>query len=314
MRIVVLAHSDSWHFQELKRAASGRHAIQRADFSSARVNSPVAIGDRSVFECETVSINEADCLLTRTIPAGSLEQIVFRMDWLFQIESQLGIPVINSAKCVEASVDKYLSLEKIRHAGIRVPETRVCQTLTDAMQQFEEFGCDTVVKPIFGSQGRGIVRLRNRQAAELLFQQRLAEGQVVYQQQFIEHGESDLRLLVIGQKVIAMSRYRQGHWVTNASQGATCTAHTPTQVEMEIALDTAGAVGALVAGVDIVFESESRQPYVVEVNSCPAWKSMATVSAVNIASEIIQLVELQVAANREKRHSGFLEKPPRIKS
>ncbi len=309
MRIAVLASPDSWHFQELKRACSGRHEIQCANFASARVGSPAAAGDRSVFECGEVSINDVDCVVTRAIPAGSLEQIVFRMDWLFQIQSQLGIPVINSAKCVEASVDKYLSLEKIRGAGIQVPETRVGQTFLDAMQQFEEFGCDTVVKPIFGSQGRGIVRVRDRKAAELLFQQRLAGGQVVYQQQFIEHGESDLRLLVIGQKVIGMSRYRQGHWVTNASQGAVCAAHIPTPIETEIALDAARAVGALVAGVDIVFESETRQPYVVEVNSCPAWKSLAQVSKIDIASEIIQLVELQVGAVKGRLRSGSLDNP-----
>ena len=66
------------------------------------------------------------------MPPGTLEQIVFRMDALGQLESS-GVTVINPPRAVEAAVDKYLTTARLAAAGLRVPRTVACQTADDAL-------------------------------------------------------------------------------------------------------------------------------------------------------------------------------------
>ncbi len=85
---------------------------------------------------------------------------------------------------------------------------------------FRSAGGDSVVKPIFGSRGRNIVRVRDDEQAKSLLDPLTAEGRVIYQQRYVEHGDQDFRLLVIGDHVFGLRRHRPGHWITNASCGA----------------------------------------------------------------------------------------------
>ena len=69
------------------------------------------------------------------------------------------VPVLNPPRAVETCVDKFLASARIAAAGLPTPATVACQTADDAMIAFEEQGGDVVVKPLFGAEGRGIVRV-----------------------------------------------------------------------------------------------------------------------------------------------------------
>lgn len=287
MKFAIFGNPGGWHFEQLSGAAHAKgHDTADFDLREATVN--LNHGETPEYFCGSHSVRDVDCLLTRAMPVGSLQQIVFRMDWLFNVQHVLSKPVINSAKCIEAAVDKYLCLERIREKGVRVPTTSVSQTVELAMLQFEQLGGDVVVKPIFGSRGRGLARLSDKSAAMQHFETLVDAGDVIYQQQFLPH-DSDLRLLVIGDEIYSMSRHKAGHWITNASQGATCKFHQPTSEETSMAMEAALAVGADIAGVDIVYENDV--PYVLEVNSSPAWRALGSVVEANIAERIISFAE-----------------------
>lgn len=299
MRIAVTGNRNGWHFSQLHRAAEASK-IELVHFDLTRACVEMKNDRTSAFFVGEYPVAEVDCILTRAMSHGSLQHIVFRMDWLQQVETQCSLPVINSARTVEAAIDKYLSLEKIRSAGIRVPKTYVSQNTDVAMSQFERLAGDVVVKPIFGSQGRGIVRLQDADSAIQHFENLIADGQVIYQQQFLEHN-GDYRLLVIGDEVYGMYRRRPGHWLTNASQGAICRSHCPSPEEILLARKTAASVGALIAGVDVVYEG--NVPYVVEINSSPAWQAISKVVETDIAAQVIRLVEQTVAAKADARQT-----------
>ena len=114
--------------------------------------------DGQRFASGGVDLAQLDAVLVRTMPPGSLEQVVFRMDVLARLEAQ-GLVVINPARAIEAAVDKYLATARLQAAGLRVPRTAVCQTVEEALGWFAELGGDVVLKPLFGSEGRGITRL-----------------------------------------------------------------------------------------------------------------------------------------------------------
>jgi ribosomal protein S6--L-glutamate ligase len=215
------------------------------------------------------------------------------MDWLAQIETQFGVLIVNPAKSVEACVDKYLSLERVRAIRIPVPATFVCQSAAEAMRFFRDAARDCVVKPIFGSRGRNIARVKTESQALTLFEQLESQGKVIYQQRYIEHGDRDLRLLVIGNQLVSMVRRLPGSWITNASLGAHCTPHTANELERSIAWRAADSVGAVLAGIDLVYD-QNGNPFVVEINASPSWRAISKATATDVASMLIQWMEKKV--------------------
>ena len=67
-------------------------------------------------QSEGVPLFEADAVLARIIPSGSLEQIIYRVDALHWIEER-GIPVINSPRAIERAVDKFYTSALLQEAG-----------------------------------------------------------------------------------------------------------------------------------------------------------------------------------------------------
>ena len=107
-----------------------------------------------------VELLEFDRVIVRSVPAGSLEQVIFRVDALHRLEAT-GVRVLNPARAIEACVDKYLAIARLNAAGLDVPRTVVCEGAEDAMTAFDALGSRVVVKPLFGAEGRGIMLIDN---------------------------------------------------------------------------------------------------------------------------------------------------------
>ena len=289
MRLLIIDRADSWHVNDLKRAAGCDWQIETATYDQLAVR--FSDSGESEFFAGPYAVKEFDAIFTRAMPAASLEQIVFRMDWLLQVEQQLRKVIVNPARTIELAVDKYLSLEQLRSHDIPVPASNVTQTTEKAIEFFEQNGCDSVVKPIFGSRGRNIVRINLLGDALQYFDQLESLGAVIYQQQFVDHGDVDFRLLVVGDRVFGMRRQRQGHWIVNASLGATCDFHEVSEFERDLAIRAAHSQNSMIAGVDVVYRERDRQPFVVEVNACPSWQNLSLTTTADISKNAISLIE-----------------------
>ena len=289
MRFAVLGNPDSWYFRDLARAAADRHELTSLPFTAIR--SEITSAGRTI-DVQEHSLHDFEAILVRTMPPGSLEQVVFRMDCLLQLEAA-GTVVLNPPRAIETAVDKFLCSAKLQAAGLPTPPTFVCQTWEEGLTAFAALGNHAVLKPIFGGEGRGITKLDDEALAERAFKMLTQLGAVLYLQQFIPHGGGDLRLLVLGEKVWGMRRTNPNDWRTNASRGATTESAEVTSQLGEIALKSARAVGAPLAGVDVVFDRDG-QPFVLEVNAVPGWKALARTLQVDIAAEVLSYVSQQV--------------------
>jgi ribosomal protein S6--L-glutamate ligase len=300
MHIAVLAAAGSWYFRDLQRAAGGGHRLAAASYKNlaARMRG----GDADVFVDEAASFvdqtdrfrNEAgrfvyDALLVRSMPPGSLEQVVFRMDALARLEAA-SIPVVNPAKAIEAAVDKYLATARLQAAGLLVPPTAVCQTTAEGLAAFECLGGDVVVKPLFGGEGRGITRVTDSEVARRVFVALEQIGAVLYLQQFVPHDGIDWRLLVVGDDVLGMRRINPDDWRTNISRGARAEPLEVTVELAQLARHAAATVGASVAGVDLLPGRDGRL-YALEVNAVPGWRALATATGVDVAAMVLQHIE-----------------------
>jgi ribosomal protein S6--L-glutamate ligase len=288
MRIAILSGNGGWHVRDLQRAAQqlGHDAIV-LDFRRVQAMLP-GRGD---------SLGEFDAVIVRTMPAGSLEQVVFRMDVLHRFQASGG-RVLNSPAALETCIDKYLASVRLHAAGLPVPPTVVCQDADAAMAAFHQLGGDVVVKPLFGSEGRGMIRVGDEEIAWRTFSTLERLQTVLYVQQFVAHPGWDLRAFVLGDRVLAsMRRYARGDWRTNVSQGGRGEAVSLTTEEERLTLAAAKAVGTPLAGVDLLPRPGGGY-YVLEVNAVPGWRALGKASGVDIACEILKFVAFDESRSR----------------
>jgi RimK family alpha-L-glutamate ligase len=291
MHIAVLCSPESWYLKDLKRAAEGRHEVTPVTFRDLSAQLGPA---GATFASGPCDLQRVDAVLVRTMPPGTLEQVVFRMDVLARLEAA-GKIVINPPRAVEAAVDKYLASARLAAAGLDTPPTVVCQTVDDAMQAFASLGGDVVLKPLFGAEGRGIARLNDEAMAQRAFSLLAQLGAVLYLQQFIPHDGYDLRVLVVGPRMWAMRRRNALDWRTNVSRGATAEPFELTPELAELARWSVDAIGAPVAGVDLLPARDGRL-YAIEVNAVPGWRALARTLHVDVARHVLEFVASKVGS------------------
>ena len=168
----------------------------------------------------STEILDADAVLARIIPSGSLEQMIYRVDALHWIEKR-GVPVMNSPRAIERSVDKFYTTALLQEAGLPTPETVVCEGAADAMAAVADAMGDVIIKPIFGSMGHGMVRVSDPDVAFRVVRSLEQVRTVFYVQRAVDHGGRDVRVFVVGGRVLGAIERRapDGGWRTNVSLG-----------------------------------------------------------------------------------------------
>ena len=285
---IVTRNQEGWCSTQLRRAM-GRMKITPVCFSFHQLVARVKAKPEASVN-ETNITEDLKALIIRPIGRGSLEQIIFRMDLLHRLQ-RLGMTVINQPLAIERSVDKYHTLALLEEHGLPVPRTIVTENHEEALEAFHELGDDIVLKPLFGSRGIGSTRISDPDVATRLFRAIAFYHGVLYLQEFVPHGFSDVRAFVINDRVVAAMRRVAQNWKTNVSLGAKPTALNPNKEVEDLAVKAAQVIGCKVAGVDIL-ESKNG-PVVIELNSQPGWRGLQSVTKLNIAEEIVKYAVAQ---------------------
>lgn len=236
---------------------------------------------------------DIDAMITRPIGRGSLEEILFRMNLLHMLERQ-GLLIINPPLAIERSVDKYCSLTLFHENGLPVPRTAVTENHDEALKCFHELGGDVVFKPLFGSRGVGTSRITDPDVAARIFRAVSFQHGVLYLQEFVNHGGSDIRAFVIGDRVVASMRRISSNWKTNVSLGAKPMSIDLPEELQKLAVKAAKVIGCKVTGVDII--EGPNGPVLIELNSQPGWHGLQSVTKINIADEIINYIRSELKA------------------
>lgn len=286
---LILAARTGFHTDALVRAFArrGRQAAVRPYESVV-----ASLGPGPRLAAEDIAIDDVEGVLARIIPNGSLEQIIYRVDALHVLEEG-GVPVLNTPRAIERTVDKFWASALLERAGLRTPPTAVCERADDAMAAFRDMG-DVVVKPLFGSMGLGMVRVSDEDVAWRVFRALEATRSVYYLQRAIAHEGRDVRAFVVGDRVLGAIERRAPGWRTNISRGGTpAVVALPPEWEA-MALCAARAVGAEYAGVDLLPAPDGV--YVLEVNGIPGWRGLQTATSIDVAAAIVDhLLDVRLA-------------------
>jgi len=231
--------------------------------------------------------HEISALLVRPIGRGSLDEIIFRLNILHSL-SRSGIPVVNNPSSIEKAADKYHTLVLLSEKGMKVPKTVVTENVSEALNAFQKFGGDAIVKPVFGSRGIGAARISNEDIAERTFRTLHFNRHVLYVQEFVQHGFRDIRVFLVGGRAVAAMHRVSTSWKTNISRGAKPSSLKVTAEMEDIAIKSADIIGCEIAGVDLM---ESRDGLLVnEINSQPGWRGLQSTTSVDIAEQMAAYV------------------------
>jgi RimK family alpha-L-glutamate ligase len=322
MQVVVLSARVGWHTDELCRALVDRgHSsvvlpyeglvahLGRSGASSRmseaassstrpsadpRARAPLAADEAGSLSIAQTSLFDAGAVLARIIPGGSLEQIIYRVDALHWLERR-GVVVLNSPRTIERCVDKFYTDALLREAGLPTPETVVCERADEAMIAVSSMR-DVVIKPLFGSMGHGLVRVSDPDVAYRVARSLEQIKAVFYVQRAIDHGGRDLRVFVVGGRVLgAIERQApDGQWRSNVSRGATARPIGLSREWEDLALRAANEVGADYAGVDLL-PAPDGGVYVLEVNGIPGWQGLQRATGVDVAGAIVDHLVLRAS-------------------
>lgn len=180
-----------------------------------------------------------------------------------------GVDVVNSVDATEVCGDKWLTTQALEAARVPTPRTALGLTPQAALAALDSIGYPAVIKPLVGSWGRLVVRLPDRAAAEGVFEYVGAlpgpQSHLGYVQELIDKPGRDIRVIVVGGQV-AGAIYRTGEALrTNVALGGRVLPCEATPEIEKLSLDAAAAVGADIAGVDLIEDRDGRL-LVLEVN------------------------------------------------
>jgi len=222
---------------------------------------------------------------------------------------QMGVIVLNQSLSIERSRDKLLASQLMADAGVPIPVTAHVASTTDIDSALARVGgVPCVVKATEGTQGSGVFLARNYQQVRQLVSQMLERGMKPLVQTYIEesHGK-DIRVLVVGGKVVAAMRRRASgsEFRSNFHLGGSVEQVYLNEEFVSVALSAANILDMDIAGVDLLESKDG--PLVLEVNSSPGLEGIEGASGVNVAEAVAQHLNNRIEEiERQKKDEAEL--------
>lgn len=211
----------------------------------------------------------------------------FRIEALKKLELS-NVNLVNNYESVRLGGDKYTSLSLFLKASLMIPKTYMVASFESAVRAIREVGTPVVIKPVVGTYGDSIERIKKLEGEQLDILDKINYPCLV--QEYIGGQDNNFRVFVVGNKALgAVKRIPpKGEWRANISQGARSDKSRLTDKMAKIAVKAQRAVGTKYAGVDLI--RRKNQYIVLEVNAQPDFRGFYSKTGVNPASQIIDLL------------------------
>ena len=214
----------------------------------------------------------------------------------------MGVYPLNESVAISRSRDKLRSLQLLARKGVGLPVTAFAHMSAKPEEIIEMVGgAPVVIKLLEGTQGIGVVLGETETAAESMIQAFGGLKANILVQEFIkEAGGTDVRCLVIGDKVVAAMKRtgKEGDFRSNLHRGGSAKMVKITPEERSTAVRSAKIMGLNVAGVDLL--RANHGPVVMEVNSSPGLEGVETASGIDVAGKIIEYMEKNAKPNKTR--------------
>lgn len=296
MKIALLARNpDLYSHKRLVEAAERRgHRVQVIDTLKVYMN---ITSHKPEIRYRGESLTGFDAVIPR-IGAS----ITFYGTAVVRQFEMMGVYPLNESVAISRSRDKLRSLQLLAREGIGLPVTGFAHGTRQADDLIEIVGgAPVVIKLLEGTQGVGVVLGDTHSAAKSMIEAFTSLKANILVQEFIkEAGASDIRCLVVGDRVVAsmMRTGAEGDFRSNLHRGGSAAPVKITPEERSTAVRSAKIMGLNVCGVDLL--RSNRGPVVMEVNSSPGLEGVEKATGKDVADMIIQFVEKNAKPHRTK--------------
>jgi ribosomal protein S6--L-glutamate ligase len=214
----------------------------------------------------------------------------------------MGVYPLNESVAIGRSRDKLRSHQLLARKGIGLPVTVFAHSTSRADEIVEMLGgAPVIIKLLEGTQGIGVVLGETTAAAKSMIQAFGGLKANILVQEFIkEAGASDIRCLVVGEKVVAsmMRKGAEGDFRSNLHRGGSALTVKITPEERSVAVRAAKVMGLNVCGVDML--RSNHGPVVMEVNSSPGLEGVEKATGKDVAGSIIEFLEKNAKPNKTR--------------
>jgi RimK family alpha-L-glutamate ligase len=277
----------------------------KSDYELNRIFEEAALRD---LEIKHVEVDNFDLIVTRNdrrsiilnnetvklpsvvIPRTGSGTSYYAMSVLRHLE-RMHVPVLNTSDSIDAAQDKMYSTQILAQHNIPVPKTMLVRFPVDASLVEKQIGFPCVIKILSGSYGNGVHLVQDAKSLKELmeFVSSLNSPLNILIQEYVsEHPGTDVRVLVIGGKIVgAMKRSStDGDFRANISRGGTGSVFEVDEELSYLSLNSAKVLNLEIAGVDVLIDKDGYK--VCEVNSAPGFEGFEKFCDKNVAKEFIQ--------------------------
>lgn len=207
----------------------------------------------------------------------------------------MGMRSLNDADAIALARNAPACLQAFTGSGLPFPDSVSIQPAKFSADWLarQPFGFPLVLKRPGSSQGLGVELYRDSAALADRVQALIDQQEPLILQEFIAEAKAcDQRLFVAGDRVIAaMQRTaRPGEFRANVHLGGLASPIEASPEACDLALRAASAIGLLCAGVDII--DSRRGPLLLEVNASPGFEALERVSGVDVAGNLLDLLDV----------------------
>jgi ribosomal protein S6--L-glutamate ligase len=300
MRIAILSKgSGNYSTKRLKEVAVARgHEVEVINYAKCYVSIEK---NHPVVRYKGRSLDHFDAIIPRIAQSYTRYGTAI----VRQFEHQ-GAFTTSSSIAIVRSRDKLRAYQIMAKAGVGIPKTVFARETANFEDVVElAGGTPLIIKVARGTHGNGVVLAETPKAAKAVMQAFYVEGVNFLVQEFVkESAGEDIRALVVGGRVVASVKRQSldGDFRSNTHQGGAGVAVKLTEEEKKTAIKAAKAMGLPICGVDMM--RSDRGPLVLEVNSSASLKTPEMITKRDVATKIIEYVEMNAKRRNKKDKVG----------
>lgn len=213
------------------------------------------------------------------------------------------VPVYNDPAIIDLCDNKATQYIRLAERKIPMPKTIVAPKVypnftIQGSGYFEavlnQLGLPMIIKEGHGSFGMKVYLIETE---EQFYEkvESLSGIDYVFQEFIAESRGRDIRVNIVGEKIVAaMKRQSDTDFRANITNGGRAFPVELTPQQEKLALDAAQAVGAIFAGVDLLYGPDG-QTLVCEVNAAAHIRNILNVTGVNVADAMIRYIQEDLA-------------------
>jgi ribosomal protein S6--L-glutamate ligase len=254
-----------------------------------------------------IEMNSSSCeILYNNTPIPKYDCIYakgsFRYAALLQtITSTLGTSTYMPIRpyAFETGHDKLLTQLLLQQKKIPMPATYLSSTVIAAKKILKRLNFPIIMKFPHGAQGKGVMFAESIASANSILDALHALKQPFILQEYVDTDGIDMRLIVVGDKVVAAMKRIAGSddKRANIHAGGRGEALNPDSITKKIAVKAAKAMGCDICAVDML--ESPKGPLVIEINLSPGLQGISAATKINVADIIAKFL-----AQRAREYSN----------